>query len=189
MGLARELTEAGHECLVIAPSLIPTPAWRSHQDRQARRHHAGEDASRRRTEYGLGARREPRGRFETWSAREKRPCTGATRHAKRFPVSCCGRVIAMAAGAPGPSSYWRWLATIELEHPAQQVAMQEYILAIRKLTRGTIASSSRSRRSSRLVDGAAGDCPAGDARDRDDHGRHHRGRDRRPRPLRHAAAS
>ena len=29
-------------------------------------------------------------------------------------------------------SYWRWLATLKLEHPAQQITMQEYILAIQE---------------------------------------------------------
>jgi transposase len=29
-------------------------------------------------------------------------------------------------------AYWRWLATLEMEHPAQQIAMQEYILAIQE---------------------------------------------------------
>ena len=35
---------------------------------------------------------------------------------------------------------WRWLATLVLEHPAQQIAMRRNILAIHEADAGTIGS-------------------------------------------------
>ena len=41
-GLYRQITSLGHECAVVAPSLISDESRRSHQDRSARRGDAGE---------------------------------------------------------------------------------------------------------------------------------------------------
>ena len=51
-GLYRQIAALGHDCTVVAPSLIPTQARRAGQDQPARRGHAGPAASRRRADRG-----------------------------------------------------------------------------------------------------------------------------------------
>jgi transposase len=57
-GLHRLLTGLGHDCVVVAPSLIPIKAGEG-QDRSPRRFDAGEAASCRRTDADLDTRRCP----------------------------------------------------------------------------------------------------------------------------------
>ncbi|OJW21345.1 MAG: IS110 family transposase [Rhodospirillales bacterium 69-11] len=130
-GLARELTEAGHECLVIAPSLIPTrPGDHIKTDKRdattlAKMHRAGELVSVWMPDARHEAVRDLVRARETamyWRNKARQALSSfLLRQGYRYG----GR-------SAWTASYWRWLATIELEHPAQQVTMQEYILAIRE---------------------------------------------------------
>lgn len=130
-GLARELTDAGHECIVIAPSLIPTrPGDHIKTDKRdattlAKMHRAGEltsvwipDASHEAVRDLVRAR-------ETvmyWRNKARQALSSfLLRQGYRYGGRSAWTV-----------AYWRWLATIQLEHPAQQIAMQEYILAIQE---------------------------------------------------------
>ena len=56
-GIQRQLSAAGHACVVVAPSLIPRRRGRSHQDRPARRRKPGEAASGGRADGGVGSGR------------------------------------------------------------------------------------------------------------------------------------
>ncbi|MBI1198702.1 MAG: IS110 family transposase [Phenylobacterium sp.] len=130
-GLARELTDAGYECLVIAPSLIPTrPGDHIKTDKRdattlAKMHRAGElttvwvpDASHEAVRDLVRAREAAM----YWRNRARQALSSfLLRQGYRYGGRSAWTV-----------SYWRWLATLELEHPAQQLAMQEYILAIQE---------------------------------------------------------
>lgn len=84
-------------------------------------------------------------------------------------------------------AYWRWLATIQLEHPAQHVDMQEYIITIQE-------ADARHDRLVKQIEAAIpewtlappGHRAPGDARRCSDHRSYDRRGDRRPWSLRHA---
>ncbi len=40
--------------------------------------------------------------------------------------------ILLAGLAPGPWAYRRWLSTVQFEHPAQQIVLQDYIHAVQE---------------------------------------------------------
>src|SRR5512132_3620963 len=54
-GLHRLIETLGHECVVVAPSLIPKKAGRSGEDQSARRAQPGQAVARGRTDRGLGS--------------------------------------------------------------------------------------------------------------------------------------
>lgn len=130
-GLARELTDAGHECLVVAPSLIPSrPGDHIKTDKRdattlAKMHRAGELTSVWIPDTRHEAVRDLVRARETamyWHNKARQALSSfLLRQGFRYNGTKAWTV-----------AYWRWLATIELEHPAQQIAMQEYILAIRE---------------------------------------------------------
>lgn len=130
-GLARELTDAGHECLVIAPSLIPTrPGDHIKTDKRdattlAKMHRAGELTSVWMPDAQHEAVRDLVRARETvmyWRNKSRQALSSfLLRQGYRYGGRSAWTV-----------AYWRWLATIELEHPAQQIAMQEYILTIQE---------------------------------------------------------
>lgn len=94
-GIQRQLTAAGHECVVVAPSLIPRkPGDRIKTDRRdainlAKLHRAGELKP-------IWVRTKPTRRCATWSVLA-RPAV-RTRPAGSCPASCC----AMGATITGP---------------------------------------------------------------------------------------
>lgn len=120
-GLARELTEAGHECLVIAPSLIPTrpgdhiKTGKRDATTLAKMHRAGElttvwvpDASHEAVRDLVRAREAAM----YWRNRARQALSSfLLRHGYRYG----GR-------SAWTASCWRWLATLKLEHP---LAIQE----------------------------------------------------------------
>ena len=128
-GLHRLLTGLGHDCAVIAPSLIPVKAGdRVKTDRRdalmlAKLHRAGEltavwvpdvaheamrDLVRARTTAVrvLGKARQHLGGF-------------LLRHARIF-----------AGQRAWTLAYRRWLTTVRFDHPAQQIVLQDYIHAV-----------------------------------------------------------
>lgn len=130
-GLARELTDAGHECLVVAPSLIPSrPGDHVKTDKRdatmlAKMHRAGELTSVWVPDTQHEAMRDLVRARETamyWRNKARQALSSfLLRQGYRYNGTKAWTV-----------AYWRWLATLEMEHPAQQIAMQEYILAIRE---------------------------------------------------------
>ena len=49
-GLYRQVEALGHDCMVVAPALIPKCSGGAHQDEPARRGHAGATATARRAD-------------------------------------------------------------------------------------------------------------------------------------------
>lgn len=128
-GLHRQLTALGHECIVVAPSLIPMKAGdRVKTDRRdavmlAKLHRAGE----------LTAVWVPDGAHEAVRdlirarATAVRVLGKARQHLQGFLLRH-GRVYAGKRG--WTLAYRRWLTTVRFDHPAQQVVLQDYIHAV-----------------------------------------------------------
>jgi transposase len=128
-GLYRQITALGHECAVIAPSLIPKrPGERVKTDRRdavtlARLHRAGELTRIWVPDPEHEAVRELVRAREAAMAdlRQKRQHLQAflLRHGRLFP----GR-------KPWTRAHARWLAELSFEHPAQYLVLREYRQAI-----------------------------------------------------------
>ena len=128
-GLHRQLVEMGHECIVVAPSLIPLKAGdRVKTDRSdavmlAKLHRAGEltavwvpDAAHEAMRDLVRAR-----------ATAMRVTGKARQHLQGFLLRH-GRIYPGKKGWTG--AYRRWLATVRFIHPAQQIVLQDYIDAV-----------------------------------------------------------
>lgn len=128
-GLYRLLTRLGHDCMVVAPSLIPKkPGDRVKTNRRdaamlARLHRAGEltavwvpDAAHEAMRDLVRAR-----------ATAARILTKARQHLTGFLLRH-GKIYA------GPRAWTvahrRWLTTVRFDHPAQQIVLQDYIHSI-----------------------------------------------------------
>jgi transposase len=127
----RHLTAQGYCCLVAAPALIPRrPGDRIKCDRRdalslARLFRAGELTSVKVPEADDEAMRDlTRAREDAISVeRRAKQRTGALllRHGRRYPgKTTWGR------------GHWRWLLQQVMEHPAQQIVLQEYLNAVRE---------------------------------------------------------
>lgn len=128
-GLHRQLTALGHDCMVVAPSLIPVKAGdRVKSDRRdavmlAKLHRAGE----------LTAVWVPDGAHEAMRdlirarATAVRVLGKACQHLQGFLLRH-GRVYAGKKG--WTLAYRRWLTTVRFDHPAQQIVLQDYIHAV-----------------------------------------------------------
>jgi transposase len=128
-GLHRQLIELGHDCVVVAPSLIPVKAGdRVKTDRRdgiilAKLHRAGEltavwvpDAAHEAMRDLVRAR-----------ATAVRVAGKARQHLQGFLLRH-GRIHPGKKGWTKP--YRRWLATVRFEHPAQQIVLQDYVHAV-----------------------------------------------------------
>jgi len=127
----RHLTAQGYSCLVAAPALIPRrPGDRLKNDRRdaltlARLFRAGELTAVKVPEADDEAMRDlTRAREDAISVeRRAKQRTGALllRHGRRYPgKTSWGR------------GHWRWLLQQVMEHPAQQIVLQEYLDAVRQ---------------------------------------------------------
>src|SRR3984893_56510 len=130
-GLHRLLTGYGHECVVVAPSLIPMKAGdRVKTDRRdalmlAKLHRAGEltaiwipDAAHEAMRDLVRAR-----------ATAVRALAKARQHLQGFLL----RHERIYHGARAWTlAYRRWLTTVHFEHPAQQIVLQDYIHAVQE---------------------------------------------------------
>ena len=128
-GLHRLLTGRGHDCVVVAPSLIPMKAGdRVKTDRRdammlAKLHRAGEltpiwipDAAHEAMRDLVRAR-----------ATAVRVLAKARQHLQGFLL----RHDRIYRGARAWTlAYRRWLTTVRFEHPAQQIVLQDYIHAV-----------------------------------------------------------
>ncbi len=128
-GLYRQLVEMGHECIVVAPSLIPVKAGdRVKTDRRdavmlAKLHRAGEltavwvpDAAHEAMRDLVRAR-----------ATAVRVVGKARQHLQGFLLRH-GRIYPGKKG--WTVAYRRWLTTVRFQHPAQQIVLQDYIDAV-----------------------------------------------------------
>ena len=128
-GLHRQLVEMGHECIVVAPSLIPVKAGdRVKTDRRdavmlAKLHRAGEltavwvpDAAHEAMRDLVRAR-----------ATAMRVTGKARQHLQGFLLRH-GRIYPGKKGWTG--AYRRWLAMVRFTHPAQQIVLQDCIDAV-----------------------------------------------------------
>jgi transposase len=128
-GLQRQISELGHDCAVIAPSLIPKrPGERVKTNRRdamtlARLHRAGELTRIWVPDPGHEAVRElVRAReaaMEDLRAKRQHLQSFLLRHGRVFT----GR-------KPWTRAHARWLAELAFEHPAQHVVLHEYRQAI-----------------------------------------------------------
>jgi len=128
-GLYRQLVEMGHDCIVVAPSLIPVKAGdRVKTDRRdavmlAKLHRAGEltavwvpDAAHEAMRDLVRAR-----------ATAMRVMGKARQHLQGFLLRH-GRIYPGKKG--WTKAYRRWLTTVRFAHPAQQIVLQDYIHAV-----------------------------------------------------------
>ena len=128
-GLHRQIVEMGHDCSVIAPSLIPVKAGdRVKTDRRdavmlAKLHRAGEltavwvpDAAHEAMRDLVRAR-----------ATAMRVAGKARQHLQGFLLRH-GRIYPGKKGWTG--AYRRWLSLVRFTHPAQQIVLQDYIDAV-----------------------------------------------------------
>ena len=128
-GIYRYLTKAGHECLVVAPSMIPKRSGnRIKTDRRdaimlASLHRAGE----------LAAVFVPRAEDEAMRdlVRARQDAVKAERVAKQ---QLKGFLLRHGIKNAGPGdwkpSYMKWLAGIKMPNPTQQIVLQDYLNAV-----------------------------------------------------------
>jgi transposase len=128
-GLHRLLTGYGHECVVVAPSLIPMRAGdRIKTDRRdavmlAKLHRAGELTSIWIPDAAHEAMRD----LVRARATAVRVLGKARQHLQGFLL----RHERVYRGARAWTlAYRRWLTTVHFEHPAQQIVLQDYIHAV-----------------------------------------------------------
>jgi transposase len=128
-GVQRQLAAAGHDCVVVAPSLIPNrPGDRVKTDRRdavmlAKLHRAGE----------LMAVWIPDAAHEAMRdlVRARAAAMRAVRKARQQLQGFLLRHGRLYAGKRGwTQAYRRWLATVRFEHPAQQIVLQESMDAV-----------------------------------------------------------
>ena len=128
-GLQRLLTDAGHECVVVAPSLIPIKAGdRVKTDRRdatmlAKLHRAGELTTIWVPDHAHEAMRD--------LLRARATAVGMLSKARQHLQ---GFLLRHERVYHGPRAwtlaYRRWLTTVRFEHPAQQIVLQDYIHAV-----------------------------------------------------------
>jgi len=128
-GIYRYLTKKGFDCMVAAPSLIPKKSGdRIKNDRRdakmlARLHRADE----------LTAVFVPDAQDEAMRdlnrAREDAVIV-AKKAKQRLKAFLLRNGVAFAGSSQWSEAYFKWLADIAMPHPAQQVALQEYIDAV-----------------------------------------------------------
>jgi transposase len=125
-GVHRQLTSLGHRCDVVAPSLIPTrPGDRVKTNRRdatmlARLHRAGELTP----VWVPDADHEAMRDLIRLRSVVRQIMTRARQHLQGFLLRH-GRKH--GRGTAWRMAYRRWLSTLAFEHPAQQIAFQDYV--------------------------------------------------------------
>src|SRR4051812_4360258 len=92
-GLYRQVIRLGHECTVVAPSLIPRKAGDRVKTKPARRRAAGPLTAGWRVDCGLGTRRRARS--------HARPGPGARGCGRRSAAQAAGHLVAVAEARAG----------------------------------------------------------------------------------------
>jgi len=133
-GIYRQITQSGHDCQVVAPSLIPRrPGDRVKTDRRdsealARLHRAQELTSvwvpdeEQEAMRDLTRAREDMKHLERQS--KQRLNAFLLRHGQHY----------VAGKSKWTQAYWRWLERIKCGQPVQQIVLQEYIDTVKALT-------------------------------------------------------
>jgi len=133
-GIYRQITQSGHACQVVAPSLIPRrPGDRIKTDRRdsealARLHRAGELTSvwvpdeEQEAIRDLTRAREDMKHLERQS--KQRLNAFLLRHGRYY----------VAGKSKWTQAYWRWLERIKFNQAVQQIVLQEYIDTVKALT-------------------------------------------------------
>lgn len=128
-GLHRQFVEMGHECIVVAHSLIPVKAGdRVKTDRRdalmlAKLHRVGELTA----VWVPDAEHEAMRDLVQARATAVRVAGKARQHLQGFLLRH-GRIYPGKKG--WTKAYRRWLPTVRFSHPAQQVVLQDYIDAV-----------------------------------------------------------
>lgn len=128
-GLYRQLVELGHDCIVVAPSLIPVKSGdRVKTDRRdavmlAKLHRAGELTSVWVPDSAHEAMRD----LVRARATDMRVLGKARQHLQGFLLRH-GRVYPGKKG--WTVAHRRWLTTVRFAHPAQQIVFQDYVEAV-----------------------------------------------------------
>ncbi len=128
-GVHRQLTSLGHRCDVVAPSLIPTKAGdrvktnRRDATMLARLHRAGELTP----VWVPDADHEAMRDLIRLRSVVRHIVTRARQHLQGFLLRH-GRKH--GRGTAWRMAYRRWLSTLAFEHPAQQIAFQDYVDAV-----------------------------------------------------------
>lgn len=128
-GLHRQLVEMGHDCIVVAPSLIPVKAGdRVKTDRRdammlAKLHRAGELTS----VWVPDAAHEAMRDLVRARATAMRVLGKARQHLQGVLLRH-GRIYPGKKG--WTVAYRRWLTTVRFQHPAQQIVFQDYVDAV-----------------------------------------------------------
>ena len=132
-GIYRQTSDSGHDCAVVAPSLIPTkPGDRVKTDRRdsenppARLHRAGEltpvwvPDQEQEAMRDLTRAREDMKHLERQA--RQRLCAFLLRHGQRYD----------SGKSKWTLTYWRWLERIKFGHQVQQTVFQEYIDSVKQ---------------------------------------------------------
>ena len=128
-GVHRQLTKLGHRCDVVAPSLIPKKSGdrvktnRRDATMLARLHRAGELTP----VWVPDADHEAMRDLVRLRSVVRQIVTRARQHLQGFLLRH-GRKHGL--GAAWRMAYRRWLSTLAFEHPAQQIAFQDYVDAV-----------------------------------------------------------
>jgi transposase len=126
-GIQRHLSARGHECVVVAPSLIPKRAGdRVKTDRRdaaslARLHRAGELTAVWVPDAGHEAMRDL-----VWARLDG--CMHCAGHASSCQAFCCGR--AAITGPAWTQLHRRWLAGLKFEQAVHHIVLEDYIAAV-----------------------------------------------------------
>jgi len=131
-GLYRQISEAGHACAVVAPSLIPSrPGERVKTDRRdseslARLHRAGEltpvwvPDEEQEAMRDLTRAREDMKQLERQS--KQRLNAFLLRHGQNYT----------SGKSKWTQAHWRWLEKLRFPEPVQQIVLQEYIDCVKQ---------------------------------------------------------
>jgi len=142
-GLHRQLVEMGHDCIVVAPSLIPVKSGgRVKTDRRdavmlAKLHRAGELTA----VWGEGCPGiDPGDQFSPEHAAHEamrdlvRARATAMKVLNKARQHLQGFLLRHGCVYPGKKgwtkAYRRWLTTVRFQHPAQQIVFQDYVEAV-----------------------------------------------------------
>ena len=133
-GIHRQLTDLGWDCQVVAPSLIPKKAGdRIKTDRRdslslARLHRVGELTAVWVPDGAQEALRDltrARGDMKHLQRQAKqRLLAFLLRHGKRYDGK-----------SNWTQAHYRWLETVKFDHPVQQIVFQEYVDAVKAMTK------------------------------------------------------
>jgi len=127
-GVHRHLTALGHECVVVAPSLIPRrPGERVKTDRRDALGLAKLDRAGELTPVWV-----PDADHEAMRdlVRARRAAVGALRRARQQLCGFLLRHQRIHCAKNWTLAHRRWLATVRFAHPAQQIVLQDHIHAI-----------------------------------------------------------